>query len=268
MPIILLSSQRTMLTLKPLTKIRISGKRRNYSSIWFRSLQMDIILYSYLINSYWISMAGNGTLLPQVCSIYCSSWSHYLLDNFRRTILGSIWQVISNLYRFFNVYQWAKIVIAVICFLLAIMVLVIMCMYKNERKFQAIFLDYARTFLNENPTVFAYIPIYLIFTLGLVALIVWQHCCFTSKYAISKNFFNFNNVGILEVLNVLEFIWGLQFLKDSCKIVDNLVNFNVSGVATEWYWLNGKSDCYKPYRRLVCTHWGSVVGGSFFNAFF
>lgn len=99
-------------------------------------------------------------------------------------------------------------------------------------------------------------------------MIVWQHCCYTSKYAVSKNFFNFNNVGILEVLNVLEFIWGLQFLKDSCNNCDNLVNFNVSGVATDWYWLNGKSDCYKPYRRLVCFHWGSVVGGSFFNAFF
>ena len=49
----------------------------------------------------------------------------------------------------------------------------------------------------------------------------------------------------------------------------NLVTFCVSGAATDWYFNRPeKTGCYTPYQRLVCKHWGSVVGGSFLNAFF
>lgn len=92
---------------------------------------------------------------------------------------------------------------AIVCFLLAIVVLVMCCMYSYEMKFQGIFLEYATRFLNANGCVFFYIPVYLLLTLGLVALIVWQHCAFSSKYATSKNFYNFNNVGVFEILNIL-----------------------------------------------------------------
>lgn len=44
-------------------------------------------------------------------------------------------------------------------------------------------------------------------------------------------------------------------------------NFCVSGNAVDWYWTRN-SSCYQPYQRLVCKNWGSVVGGSFLNAFF
>jgi hypothetical protein len=46
-----------------------------------------------------------------------------------------------------------------------------------------------------------------------------------------------------------------------------LVNFCVSGNAVDWYWTR-KAACYQPYQRLLCKNWGSVVGGSFLNAFF
>lgn len=43
----------------------------------------------------------------------------------------------------------------------------------------------------------------------------------------------------------------------------------VSGAATDWYWNRPQNtNCYNPYQRLLCKHWGSVVGGSFLNAFF
>lgn len=97
---------------------------------------------------------------------------------------------------------------------------------------------------------------------GLVALIVWQHCCFTSRFAESRNFWNFNNVGAWEILNILEFIWGAQFLRDS-------YHFCVGGSATDYYWRDEeKLGVLHPYKRLICNHWGSVVGGSFLNAFF
>lgn len=97
---------------------------------------------------------------------------------------------------------------------------------------------------------------------GLVALITWQHSAFASKFGSSKNFFNFNNFGFWEILNILEFIWAFQFLRDA-------FNFCVSGTATDWYWNRPqKTSCYNTYQRLICKNWGSVVGGSFLNAFF
>lgn len=42
----------------------------------------------------------------------------------------------------------------------------------------------------------------------------------------------------------------------------------MSGNAVDWYWYRpAKISCYVPYQRLVCKHWGSVVGGSFLNIF-
>ena len=50
----------------------------------------------------------------------------------------------------------------------------------------------------------------------------------------------------------------------------NLVNFVVSGNAVEWYFktVSESRHCTKPFVRLLTKHWGSVVGGSFLNAFF
>lgn len=78
-------------------------------------------------------------------------------------------------------------------------------------------LDYARRFLSENPYTFLYIPVYLLFTLGLIALFVFQHCAFSSRGTTSMSFFNWANPGFWGILNILEFIWAFQFLRDSCK---------------------------------------------------
>lgn len=47
-----------------------------------------------------------------------------------------------------------------------------------------------------------------------------------------------------------------------------LVNFCVSGVAVDWYWAGNQGHWYTPLKRLVTKNWGSVVAGSFLNAFF
>ena len=107
-----------------------------------------------------------------------------------------------------------KIIAAVVCFVLAILLIVMGCMYSSEVKFQGVMLDYSTRFLNENPCTFAYIPLYLIFTAGLFALILWQQACFSSWWG---KYIGFGTGGVWGVLNVLELIWGLQFLRDSCK---------------------------------------------------
>ena len=136
-----------------------------------------------------------------------------------------------------------------------------LCFWANERKFQGILLDYGKKFLTERPLTFFYIPVFILLAIGLVALIVWQHSCFASVFHSNNNFFDFNNTGFWEILNILELIWGLSFLRDA-------FNFCVSGNSTDWYWNRpNKTSCYAPYQRLLCKHWGSVVGGSFLNAF-
>ena len=107
---------------------------------------------------------------------------------------------------------------AVFCFLLAILLLAMVAMYSSEVKFQGLMLDYAVRFLNENPCTFAYIPLYLLFTMGLWVLLRWQQACFNSWYDKGIGYGPWVS-GFWGVLNILEFIWGFQFLRDSCNCV-------------------------------------------------
>ena len=134
------------------------------------------------------------------------------------------------------------------------------CMFSNEIKIYGIFLDYAVMFLAKRMSTYIYIPLFLLAMLGLVALISWQHVCFASKMGDSKNLFNLNT-GVWGILNILEFIWGLRFLRDA-------FNFCVSGNVVDWYWQKENGNWCSSLRRLVCKNWGSVVAGSFLNAFF
>lgn len=139
-----------------------------------------------------------------------------------------------------------------------------LCIYANEIKMHGLFLDYAGKFISRRPGTLFYLVLHIAFMSGLVALTVWQHCCFVSQYATSRNFYNFaNGFNVWEIFNILEFIWGTQFIRDS-------FNFCVSGAATDYYWRNGEKNVsfLDPFKRLICNHWGSVVGGSFLNAFF
>jgi hypothetical protein len=59
--------------------------------------------------------------------------------------------------------------------------------------------------------------LFLVLFCGLVVLLLFQHLGFSNMGHADNNFFNFLNPGLLGVLNVLEFLWGLQFLRDACK---------------------------------------------------
>ena len=154
----------------------------------------------------------------------------------------------------------------VTCFVLAVILFSMFWFYSTSVRIQGIFLEYARHFLHEVRGTFAYLFIFLIALTGFIALITFQHVAFSSKSNSNNNFWDFTNPGALGILNILEFIWGLQFLRDACKNQFNLVNFCVSGAATNWYW-NQNYPWYFPLQRLFTRHWGSVAGGSFLNAF-
>lgn len=79
---------------------------------------------------------------------------------------------------------------------------------------------YSNIFLKENPLLFAYIPIFILLSFGLVVLCIWQFIAFGSyhkpEYYKGDLYYSSGQSIILQVLNAIEFIWGIQFLRDSC----------------------------------------------------
>jgi len=163
---------------------------------------------------YWTYLDDNYSLCSKICTNDCLCFCNHRINRPWCFIISLRRRVIHLI----NLRWWTggnsiKIITAVVCFLLAILLLVMICMYSSEVKFQGIMLEYAVRFLNENPFTFSYIPLYLIFTAGLFALILWQAACFSSSWGK----LSFLSGGVWGVLNILEFIWGLQFLRDSCN---------------------------------------------------
>ena len=99
-----------------------------------------------------------------------------------------------------------------------------------------ILLKYAGEFLSERCGNFLYIPFFIVLTIGLIVLCVFQYLAFTSNDdPVPKEgdvYLHSSANAALTILTVIEFIWGLQFLKDACNILINLVNFIISGNAT------------------------------------
>ena len=91
--------------------------------------------------------------------------------------------------------------------------------YSGELRLQGIFLSYAHRFLHDWTGTFGYMVLFIVFMVAFIALIVFQHVAFTSKRGsgANNNFWDFTNPGVLGVFNIIEFIWGFQFLRDACK---------------------------------------------------
>lgn len=56
---------------------------------------------------------------------------------------------------------------------------------------------------------------------------------------------------------------GLMYLS-----IIKLVNFIISGSATQWYLQEQENGLCLTFTRMIKYHFGSIVGGSFLNAFF
>lgn len=100
---------------------------------------------------------------------------------------------------------------------LALIIIAMGVLYRNSLKLQGIFLDYSRRFLVEKIWVFAYIPIFMILTALAFALFIFQHSAFSAKSHANSNFYDFSNPGFLGWLNIIEFLWILQFFRDACN---------------------------------------------------
>lgn len=82
-------------------------------------------------------------------------------------------------------------------------------------------MHHGNTFLKSDPLVFAYIPLFIVLTLGLITLIVWQYIAFGTAYETylrPGDLYRSSSHNIpLQIFNALELIWGLQFLRDACN---------------------------------------------------
>jgi len=77
---------------------------------------------------------------------------------------------------------------------ITILILIIMlCMYSNELKFQGYMLEYSVKYLNQNAESFTFILVFILLHLALVILILWQHSSFSSHYFSSGNFWKFSS---------------------------------------------------------------------------
>lgn len=98
---------------------------------------------------------------------------------------------------------------------------------------------HANQFLKETFAVYLYIPLFIVLTIGLLILITWQFIAFGTAYppefSLGEIYYKSKHIVFLQVLNIIELIWGLQFLRDSCNTLFISVSFIVSGNAIEWY---------------------------------
>jgi len=82
-------------------------------------------------------------------------------------------------------------------------------------------MHYSNVFLKENALVFLYVPVLLLLSFGLVVLCIWQYVAFgtNSKPTFTEGdlYYSSSQHIFCQVLNFIEFVWGIQFLRDAGK---------------------------------------------------
>lgn len=110
--------------------------------------------------------------------------------------------------------------VGIILLLIAMMFALFMCFYRLRHKLVPIFLDWASKFFKEHCMYFFLIFLFVAFTAGLIALCLFQHVSYISHNTPIKVpgevYLQLVPNIPLFILNLIEFIWGLQFLKDAC----------------------------------------------------
>lgn len=114
-----------------------------------------------------------------------------------------------------------RIIIGILLILFALFCVVLLCIYKRRIKITGVLLHYAASFIRQKAINVIFIPIFLLLTVGLIVLCMFQYLAYSSNAdpvkqdddIYLKNWAH----PLLTILNIIEFIWGMQFLKDSCK---------------------------------------------------
>jgi len=106
-----------------------------------------------------------------------------------------------ELFRIFS--DGFKYIVVFIIVLLVIIIAVMGLMYRKALYLQGIFLDYTKRFLYDVPGAYCYILLFLLVSLCLISLFIFQHIAFSSRQHQNTNFFDYTNPGLLGFLNII-----------------------------------------------------------------
>jgi hypothetical protein len=88
-------------------------------------------------------------------------------------------------------------------------------------KVSGIFLDYASRMVRQNYFILWWVLVFLLFSFGLLALTIFQYLAFSSRgppYLESDDiYWNVAPFNLGTILCLIEFLWGLSFLRDACN---------------------------------------------------
>jgi MFS family permease len=117
--------------------------------------------------------------------------------------------------------SWVCVVLGLILLGIAVMFACFLCFYRLRNKLINIFLDWSTHFLKDHMLYYLYPFIFIALTVGLIVLCMFQHLAYLSNadptHQDGDIYLNLSTNTPLFILNLIEFVWGLQFLKDSCK---------------------------------------------------
>lgn len=235
---------------------------------------MDIIKNSLLISvclgslwlimvqacSVWTMWAGvYGSLLALLCCVLLIflDQSQYAMTHLRS------WREQLD----FKYYTLIGLV------LLCVFLVIISCVYRRNMTLTGIFLSQTARFLADSTPLFLLVFAYLVVTAGYLLLNVLIHWALSTtnspKQTLSSDIWlRYHGSKLLQAIHIIVFLWGLQFIRDSCNAFAHTVNYLISGNAVEWYFTHRSTRCFIVFRRMFRRNFGSVVAGSFHNIFF
>jgi Ca2+/Na+ antiporter len=121
---------------------------------------------------------------------------------------------------FFYPKIW-NILLGVALIITGLVFLLYLCCHSREVALSGIFMNHGNRFLRSDCLVWLYIPLFLLLTLGLIVLILWQYIAFGTAHPSTFNagdlYRSSSHCIPLQILNAIELVWGLQFLRDACK---------------------------------------------------
>ena len=144
---------------------------------------------------------------------------------FISTIFGSLFlMVIGIIVIVDDVGGWSeplKYLLGVILMFLGIFLIIVIILYFKHLKMVGILLRCAGQFINARYVNFFYIPISIFLTLCFVVLCIFEYLAFTSNSDPQPKdndiFLHLKANPTLTILTMIQFVWGFQFLKDSCN---------------------------------------------------
>jgi len=127
---------------------------------------------------------------------------------------------------FYKTENPSKIYISIALAVLFILIFVSAYVYTKQTKIGAIFLEQGTNFIASNLSTIFYIILFCSLTLGLFFMIIkeYEGLISIAKPDFDANqdiYYEVNSKGLWIVWIVLgiQFLWGLSFLKESCKIL-------------------------------------------------